>query len=216
MPGAGKGRRRRYVAAGASLVLLFLTACGGTNYHFVSSTSTQTFVKVPSEWHVFSQSQILAHLDASDPTPKPRRQAPFFVIFDGDPAPSLNHDPSSAHYPFGLVRVRHLAPDEQDSYSLASLRNEVLNVDQLQQANASAVIAVQPPKLLTHSNLRGTRLEFAVRLPDGSNFTFDQVGFVDSPTRTVWLLFIGCATNCYRTNAATIHRVADSWIVKGK
>jgi hypothetical protein len=198
------------------MVLLLLSACGGTKYHFVSSTSTETFLKVPSDWHVFSQPQILAHLDASDPTAKPRRKAPFFVIFDADPAPSLNHDPSSARYPFGLVRVRHLASDEQDSYSLASLRNEVLNVDQLQQASAGSVVAINPARLLTHRNLRGTHLEYTVHAPDGSNFTVDQVAFVDSPTHTVWLLFIGCATTCYRAHTASIHRVADSWIVKGK
>jgi hypothetical protein len=195
---------------------MVLSACGGSQYHFISSTSTQTYLKVPSGWHVYSQPQILAHLDAADPTAKPRHKAPFFVILDGDPAPSLDHDPRSSRYPFGLVRVRSLASSEQDTYSLQSLRNEVLNVDQLQQASPDAVAAIGPGRLITHGNLRGTHLEYTVHGPDGSNFTVDQVGFIDSPTRTVWFLFIGCATACYRTNAASIHRVADSWIVKGK
>jgi hypothetical protein len=216
MPGAGTGRPGRYVAVAATLLLFLLPACRSTSYHYISSTSTQTFLKVPSDWHVFSQPQILSHLDASDPAAKPRVKAPFFVIIDGDPTPSLDHDPRSAHYPFGLVRVRKLGSTEQDTYSLQSLRNEVLNVDQLQQSSPDAIAALGPAKLLTHGNLRGTHLEYTVHLPDGSNFTVDQVGYVDSATRTVWFLFISCATTCYRTNAASIHRVADSWIVKGK
>jgi hypothetical protein len=215
MSGVDRRRRHRFVLAVLSLLLL-VSACASTQYHFVSSSSTQTYLRVPSDWHIFSQGQIIAHLDQSDPTAKPRRKAPFFVVFDADPAPSLDHDPSSAHYPFGLVRVRNLASSEQDSYSLASLRNEVIPVDQLQQTSANGIVGLTPPKLLTHANLRGTHLEYSVHGTDGSNFTVDQVGFVDSPTRTVWMLFIGCSTTCYRTNATAIHRVADSWIVKGK
>jgi hypothetical protein len=193
-----------------------LSTCTGTKYNYVASTSTGTFFKVPGNWRVYRQQQILAHENAIDPAAASRPNFPFFVILDGDPAPSLDHDVTVANFPFGLARVRHLSVDEHDNFSLASLRNEVVNVDQLAASNANAVNVVRPTKLLVHGGLRGSQLEFTVHASATNSFTVDQVGFVDAPTRTVWLLIIGCSTACYKANAASIHRIVDSWTVRAK
>jgi hypothetical protein len=182
----------------------------------VSSTGTRTFFKVPSGWRVYSQNQILAHVDATDPSVQPRKPLAFFVIFDAAPSPSLDHDVTAAAYPFGMVRVRTLSTAEQDSFSLASVRNEVVNVDQLAQSDSNAISPLRPAALITRGDLRGSHLEFTVHGPGASNFTVDQVGLVDPATHTLWFAIVGCATSCYRANAPAIRRVIDSWTVERK
>jgi hypothetical protein len=194
---------------------LLLSGCAGTRYRYLSSTSTRTFLKVPSGWQVYPQHQILAHLDVAVPLAAKRRPLPFYVIFDADPAPSLDHDLATARYPLGEVRVRTLSADEHDSFSMASLRNESIPIDQLLQSDPNAVNVVAPPSLITHGGLRGSHLEYTVHTASAS-FTVDQIGMVDAPTHTVWFLIVGCSTTCYRNNEAAIHRVADSWTVRGK
>ena len=115
-----------------------------------------------------------------------------------------------------MARVRTLAANEHDSYSLASLRNEVINFDQLLQADPNAVQSLAAPKMMIHQGMRGTHLEYIVHNQDGTSFSVDQVGFVDAATQTVWILLVGCEATCYAQNRATIHRVVDSWTVKGK
>src|SRR5579859_28990 len=129
----GGGRLSWLCAASAGLALL-LSSCGASRYHFLSNTSTQTFLKVPSSWQVFQQKQILAHLDVTDPSATRRQPLPFYVVFDADPSPSLDHN-VTGKYPLGVVRVRNLSTDEHDSFSLASLRNEYVPVDQVLQSD---------------------------------------------------------------------------------
>ncbi|MDQ6613507.1 MAG: hypothetical protein M3083_01775 [Actinomycetota bacterium] len=61
----------------------------------------------------------------------------FLVAFDADPLPSIDHNFRDSRYPWGLVRVRDLGLTEHDGYSLASLRNELVKVDNIAQTSAS-------------------------------------------------------------------------------
>jgi hypothetical protein len=212
--GGWKGLRRALIAAVVMLVVV-LSGCAGSGYTYVSSTSTGTFFKIPKSWKVYNQGAVLAHNGQAASTASGKAQFPFLAIIDGDPKPSLDHKLSVSAHPFGLARVRVLSADEHDSYSLASLRNEAINVDQLLQTDPNAVQALSAPRLLLHQGMRGTHLEYTVRNPDGTTFSVDQVGFVDAATHTVWFLLVGCQAACYVQNTGAIHRVADSWTVKG-
>ena len=189
--------------------------CAGSGYTYVSSTSTGTFFKIPQSWKVYDKGSILAHTGQAGAAGA-QAQVPFLAIIDADPKPSLDHLLPASTHPFGLARVRALSTQEHDGYSLASLRNEAINVDQLSQANAGSVQVLAAPTLLVHQGMRGTHLEYTVRNPDGTAFSVDQVGLVDAATQTVWLLLIGCQASCYAHYMSTIHQVVDSWTVKGK
>jgi len=200
---------RRAIATVLGGTIMLVVSCGGSGSTYVSSPSTHTFLKVPAGWRVFRQSEIRTQTSAVASPP-----FPFLAVIDADPKPSIDHSFSDGRYPFGLVRVRDLGLAEHDAFSLASLRNEVVKVDDILQNDSTAVSVLGTPKLLTHKGLRGTKLEYSVRL-NGTDFTVSQTGFVDGPTRRVWLLILGCESSCFRRNAAAIHRVADSWIVQG-
>ena len=204
-------RRVRPRMAGMVVVVSLLgVSCAGSGATYVTSRSTGTFLKVPDGWKVFKQDEIRSRVDTGGSPPYP-----FLAAFDADPRPSLAHTFSDARYPWGLVRVRDLGLAEHDAFSLASLRNEVVHVDDLEQSDPSAVQVLSPPKLVTHRGLRGTRLEYSVHA-DGTEFTVVQAGYVDEATHRVWLLILGCDTSCFHRNSTAIHRVADSWIVQGR
>ena len=208
-------RRRSSISALAALAvgvtLLGLGGCGSTRYTYVTSTSTRTFLKVPGGWKVFSQSDI-----RRSPSAAAGSSFPFMAAFDADPNPSVDHSFVSGSRPFGLVLVRDLSLSEHDQFSLATLRNTIVKVDDLITADPNAVQVLAPPALLTPHGLRGSKLEYTVHQTDGTSFTVDQVGLVDNPTKRVWFLIVGCSASCYPHYASQIRGVVASWTVEGK
>jgi hypothetical protein len=207
-------RRLLWLAAAVLSAALGVSACAGTGYSYVSSTSTRTFFKVPGGWRIFHRDQIASAQPGTSAAQL--KSVPFIVILDGDPQPSLGHDLATAQYPFGIARVRYLDLTEHDTYSLAALRNEIVHVDDLLNADANSVQVISSPKLIVHSGLRGSRLAYTVHPPTGPAFTAQQIGLVDSATHTVWFLLVGCQSQCYDRYRGTIGRIVDSWTVKGK
>ena len=196
------------------LSLLALAGCLAGGDRYITSSSTKMYFKLPGSWKVFPKNQVLAN-----PSPIQGIAASsdrFLIEFDGDPQPSAKHDFVTSGYPFGEARVRTLSTQEHDQYSLASLRNEIIPIDNIVQQNSNAVTLLSPPRMLVHQGLRGSKLSYVVQISAGRSFAVEQVAMVDSPTDTVWLLIVGCSTECFQRFAATIHRVADSWTVQGK
>ncbi|GAC1530781.1 MAG: hypothetical protein NVS3B12_05800 [Acidimicrobiales bacterium] len=194
----------------AAAVAVAMSACAGSGATYVSSRATQTFVKLPRGWKVFTQDDIRRQIHAEGSQP-----FPFLVAFDADSNPSIEHSFRSADQPWGIARVRDLGMEEHDSFSLASLRNELIKVDDLAKADPNSIEVLATPRFMTHRSLRGTRLEYTVH-GTGTDFTVSQTGFVDQATRRVWLLVLGCQASCYKRNETVIHRVVDSWTVAGR
>ncbi|GAC1601839.1 MAG: hypothetical protein NVS3B21_29660 [Acidimicrobiales bacterium] len=194
----------------AAVVAGAVSACATSGTTYVSSPATQTFVKLPRGWKVFNQDDIRHQIRAEGSQP-----FPFLVAFDADAKPSIEHSFRSGDQPWGIARVRDLGMEEHDHFSLASLRNELVKVDDLAKADPNSIEVLATPRFLTRRNLRGTRLEYTVH-GTGTDFTVSQSGFVDQSTRRVWLLILGCEASCYKRNATIIHRVVDSWTVEGK
>ena len=215
MPQPLAGRRRLglravAVATAAAALTLLLASCATTRYTYISNSATQTFFKVPSSWRVYNQTQTRHDLSLTDSA-----SFPFLSVFDADPHPSVAHDISSADHPFGLARVRTLSLQEHDEFSFMTLRNELFKIDDAINADPNSV-DVLTAKLIVHHALRGSHLEYTVHAPDGTSFTVDQVGLVDTPTKQVWFLAVGCLADCYRTNEGAIHQIVDSWTVEGR
>lgn len=203
---------RSFAVIALLLVAVLAAGCAGSGYTYVSSKSTKTFFKVPDSWEVFDKSEVLDNPGqylAADPSDR------FLVAFDGHPDPTLRHDFVTGDYPFGVARVRELGMEEHDQYSFMKLRNEIVPLDDLLQQSEGAVSLEAPAQLLTRDGLRGSKLEYTVHLQSGS-FTMAQVGFVDTETRMVWFLAVGCSADCYRLHKGEIHRVLDSWRVEEK
>jgi hypothetical protein len=204
----------RAFAAGLTLAASVLfAACAGSGYTYVKSSSNNTYFKVPKDWKLYGQDDVL------DRSQRPREDADatglrYLAVFDADPAPSLDHDLQTARYPFGLVRVRELDIEERDAFSLASLRNEVVPIDEIIERDLGEIELVERPQSIRMpKGLAGSRLVYTVRTPEGS-FTVHQTGLVDPETRIVYFFIVGCEERCFAEHRRTIDEIAESWTIK--
>jgi uncharacterized membrane protein len=204
----------RRAAAGALAAGAFLlSACAGSDYQYVKNSSEGAYFKVPKDWTVYEKDEIV-EASGNRLSPSQEDTLRFMVAFDADPKPSLEHDLQTATRPFGLARVRQLAPDERQQFSLVALRNEIVPIDQILEEEAGEIELLQEPKdITTKEGFSGTRLVYRVTTPEGS-FTVDQTGLTDAATRRVFFFIIGCQSDCYDDNKRTITEIADSWTVK--
>ena len=210
-------RATRLVAAAtsAALTAALLAACS-SGYRYVKNSSARTYFKVPSAWKLYDQDAISRALskDQSPEQAAASKSSQWIVAFDGAPRPLLDHVLSErSRFPMGLALVRALTADERDTFSLASLRNQVNALDDM-----SATGDVEPllsKEITRRDGLHGTRLIDNVR-QNGVWVTFDQTGLVDSGTRTLYLLVVGCEAHCYLANRKVIDQVVDSWTVRAR
>ncbi|MCU1461911.1 MAG: hypothetical protein JWO37_1986 [Acidimicrobiales bacterium] len=215
---AAGGRRRLWrwlVAAAAGAATL--TACTGSGYSYVKSSSTRTYFKLPVRWRLYSREDFINSEGAASLPKDFKDRYPFFVFFDGSKSPSIRHDLSTATEPFGLAQVRRLTLDEHDTFSLQALRNVVIKVDELSKTPGTSVDVLESPKAiqLPHG-VHGEKLVYTVRPPDGSTFSVLQIGMTDPSSNTVWFLLLGCESKCFTANRRHIDAVADSWTIREK
>ena len=201
------------VAGWLAVAAVALAGCAGSGYQYVKSSSSNAYFKVPKEWKVYEKDQILGASEEKLSQTEASNLR-FVAIFDGDPNPSLQHELTTARHPFGLVRVRELTLEERDSFSLSTLRNEVVRIDDILENELGDVELVEEPKsIVKKKGLAGARLVYTVNGPDGS-FTVDQTGLVDPGTHVVYFFIVGCETKCFSENRRLISEVADSWTIK--
>lgn len=212
-----RSRRLRRLALSTALLALTAlgaTACAGSGWTYVKNSEVGAYFKVPSSWKVFRENEILnENLSGVSPQSLDAlRRAVWMVGFDGSPHPSVGNLLSvKSPEPNGIARVKQLTGEERDNLSLASLRNQLIPVDEyLQQKRAEQIDAKD---ITAPGGLRGSRTLFNV-LVGKQFFTFEQVVLVDNPTRRVYALFVGCEAHCYRRNQRVIRDVVDSWTVK--
>lgn len=200
----------------AVIAALGLSACAGSGYSYVKSSSTRTYFKVPDDWKLYSREDVVNNERRDALTPALKEQYPFLVVFDGSPNPSVQHDLSTATSPWGLARVRRLSASERDKFSLQVLRNEVIPIDQLANQDNAIELVAEPKAIQLQHGGRGARLVFRVNPPDSEPFSAVQIGMVDASTKTVWFLIIGCQVKCFNEHRRQIDEIADSWTVKEK
>jgi hypothetical protein len=211
-----RGTGRRHVTPLGGVVvgaLLLLLGCQGSGFAYVQSPARDTFFKVPEGWELFDEQ------DLSGDSLKPSFDmfagdgGPWTVAFDAAPDPSVDNvlDAASMH-PAGYALVRQLTEDERDTYSLTSLRNEVIPIDRLAQTDG-AIEEVSEEDISQNGGLRGARLVNNLKVGD-EYYTIDQTGVLDKDGGKIFLLVIGCKAVCYEENRKVIEQVADSWTIK--
>lgn len=197
-----------------SLLALSVPACQGSGFSYVSNTSTKTYFKVPEEWELFEGNEMMSGESPAVSLQSLQGASDLWVVaFDAAPSPDLDNVlATSSRHPTGYALVRPLSEEERDTYSLASLRNEVIPLDRLERTEGR-VEAVSEEEIELESGAHGSRLVNEIKV-EGDVFTLDQTGLVDSGTHRVHVLVIGCRSACYEANKAVIDQVADSWTIE--
>lgn len=214
-------------------------ACSPPKFRYVANSETETYLKVPRSWATFKQTELNAAeaLVSGESGQSPSAVDTFVegllqwrVAFDADPSPSLNHVVELSVEPVVDVRVRRLLSAERDQVSLSSLRNLFVAYDDLKEeadleaagrpvgspTASSQFRPIDERELQFDNGLRGIRLIFGLRGPDGAFYTFDQTALLDGKTERVYALLIRASEKEYFTNSTLLDEIATSFTVKRK
>ena len=209
-PAHGRAARR---ALASLAIILVAASCSGSGYQYVKDSSSTAFFKVPTDWTLFDEDQILRSdlVQLSPQSQQSVAQALWMVAFDANGQPSLSHVLSAAAEPSGFAQVRPLGSEERDTFSLATIRNALFDVDGT--TDAAGVELLASSDVVLPGGYRGLHVEYNV--PEGSDYlTINQIGVVDSQTSTLYMFVIGCEARCYLDHQDAIEQIADSWTVK--
>ena len=224
MPSHRPKPRSRVWGAGVALVValgLFLSACDGPGYTYVSSTGTRTYFRVPSQWKLYTKQQLLVAANLQD-SKQASNSFPFLAGYDGDPHPSITHVLALAtvtQYPVVRAEVQRLSPSGHEQLSVAGLRNSVYAVDQLLQNDAADILTYK--EVVESGGYHGVRMVFNVSLegnltvaPGNQVMRISQVALVDPATSLLYLLVVRCSAACYKANQTAIDQIISSFTVR--
>ncbi len=229
-------------ALAAVLLAVALTgACGDSEFRYVSNSSLNTYLKVPSDWKVYTHDDLIsAEVDAARQRNQPsslidvlvNREFQWRMAFDGDPRPSIEHTLNLAEEPVVEVSVRTLDRDEHDQVSLAALRNVIVNYDEMKadaQSKAagrgvglagestSSFRAIDEEELNYKDGVRGVRLRYVLRPEPSSPFyAFDQTTLVDPKAERLYVLLIRSGEAQFLRHNQLFTEIAKSFTVKAK
>jgi hypothetical protein len=191
--------------------------CSTPDRNFVLDERTQVFVKVPPSWHIFGQDELpgSSGLEADTGSPVVFRSAFAADVNAGVPQGLEDFDSSS---PVGYTVVLLLDENEQDTVSMASLRNKLLPIDAIEQEDPQALELVAN-EVLYDRGFRGQRVVFDLRSTEDLSDPYGHAvrlaqSFYLGPTGSVaYYLIVGCTVDCYERDRGAIDDVIQSWSV---
>ena len=236
------GRRHWHALTAVVLCLAFAGACSESKFRYVTNSSINTYLKVPREWKVYEQDDLVdAEITAARKANQPsslidvliNRQFQWRMAFDSDPQPSVEHTLSLAEEPVVEVSVRALDRDEHDQVSLASLRNVIVNYDEMKAEAAkdaggrsglgiagestTTFRPIDEEELNYAEGVRGVRIRYVLRPnPQSPFYAFDQTTLVDGKAERLYVLLIRSGEAQFLQNNQLFTEIAKSFTVKPK
>jgi hypothetical protein len=193
----------------AGLIGAFILSACTPNSGYVSSSSQGMFFKIPHSWRTYSQTSIKRNGMVTS-------TLPYLVAFDADPKPDLVHVLGSSTYPWGLAEVASISGTDRLNFSLDSLLNTIVPVDQLQSGSGNSVSDLSPSRVITRGTLRGVQVALRVSLNGKPPLSYEQISLVNNATTKTWVLLLGCSAACFNQHHGEINRVVSTWIVKSR
>jgi hypothetical protein len=186
--------------------VLAATACAPDST-YLATTSQGMYFKIPHAWHTYSQGTLKRDGLLSN-------SLPYLIAFDADPKPDVKHLLAASNHPWGLAEVNGITQTDQLNFSLDSLLNTVLPIDQIQSASGDSVSPLSPSRVITRGNLRGIHAALRLSVTGQAALAVEQISLVNTPTTKTWVLIMGCSPACFAQQRGQIDRVVNSWIVK--
>jgi hypothetical protein len=167
------------------------------------------FFKIPNGWRTYSQSNLKRDGLITN-------GLPYLIAFDSSPKPDVSHLLDSSNYPWGLAEVNAVSSTDRLNFSLDSLLNSVIPVDQLQGGSGGSVSELSPSRVITRGTLRGVQVSLRVTVSGRPPLSYEQISLVNTATTKAWLLMVGCSPQCFAQHRGAIDRIVNSWIVKAR
>lgn len=208
------GRRPLYVLVVGVLVL---AGCATSGYTYVANEDLGAYFRVPDTYEVYSSEQVLEEVvsDLPDEQADAVMSRMWAVAFDASDDPTVDRFLRQISEPAeelaGYARVRTLDNEQRLAYSLQSLRSEL--IPEQQMALLGDRLEVRDISEIRQEAGQGLKLTFSVDMPAGT-LVFDQVGLVDDGTNRVYVLALGCSSECYEANRETIADITESWTIE--
>lgn len=181
----------------------------------MKNSAQQTFFRVPNEWKVFDEDQILQNADDTEEAKSSFKQASWSVGFDASPKPSVKNVLTAAKHPTGLVQVRNLAPSERDTFSQSTLRSVLLGFDPLsEEAAQTGDVEILGTREVDQGGLHGSEFLVNLRTKEGGMIKWRQIALVDAKVSRTHVLAITCTLDCYQKNDSVIEKIMSSWKVR--
>ncbi|MDQ3146268.1 MAG: hypothetical protein M3R01_04960 [Actinomycetota bacterium] len=211
------------LALAGALALAVLASCAGSGYTYVQNTEAKVYFKLPEDWELYREGDILADEVAEEDLEALSEQV-WLRGFDGAGSPAPEHVlASDAEEPRGLAEVRPIPPAERDSLSLATLRQTGFGQDPTTgqpidpvvyaQANPDGAIELLDyEELVLDSGARGVRL--SARIEGESTVVFDRITMVDAATERRYSFTVGCLAACWDEHEDVLAEIADSWTLE--
>ena len=209
------------------LAAALLCACAGSGYHYVGSSDSSVYFKVPEDWQLYEEDDLLATDDErSEEENQALSEQVWLRGFDGAPRPSPENVLAiDAEQPRGYAEVRPVAPEERDSLSLASLRQTGFGqdpetgqpIDPIAYARANPdgpIEVLNYEELVLDGGARGVRLSARVKLD--ATVVFDRITVVNAATSRRYSFTVGCREACWNEHEDTFDEIADSWTFEEK
>jgi hypothetical protein len=211
-----------------SIAVALVTSCGGADYQYVHDRSTETFVRVPDDWQMYTQNEILGTGNVLNPFAQPGNHIEFMQAFTADPALGPTAIPDfSAERPQGYLLVEELNSVARDEVSLGVLRNLFLPVDQIVSNFPGDIAFFTSDDRFESDGFQGSHLVYTIQRSTIARFagqatadfpadsvTINQIALVDPTLSRTYLLVIMCNSNCYEDNKSTIDLIVNSLRVK--
>lgn len=213
------------------LGLAVVTACGSSDYRYVTNEGERTYFRVPASWTELD-SRVLRQVWA-DETPDSYTQTRldgnrWIVAYDADPAPDLLHVFAPATSPVVLAIIEELSPERGASLSLDDMRNSFSMVssqelrDQATQYWANRGIEYKTELLddvmlsTTSDAVQGIRVIYTVKEGNKPLEAHDLTVFVSDDRTKLYTFLLRCAWECYASRFGELSEIAESFTVLGR
>jgi hypothetical protein len=198
------------VAALPVVVALLVSACGSAGAKYVTNRDLGVYLKVPESWTVYdvakdgpgllSLGSQVAKLD-------------WVVGFDGDPAPARAHlDQLGSLEPVGQLQIIPAIATKID-HTVASLTSAMSTASD-GDGNTVEFEIIDSREVNFSSGHWGVQLQLRIPLSDGSARVAQKTALFDRNGSWLYILEVGCSSDCFANNEATIDEIFESLTMK--
>ncbi len=200
------------------IVLSDCTGNGLSYFSHVDSSGESVFYAIPAAWQRFNSSEVIRSADPKLSTSSLSQieQQVWGNIIDARQNGSLKSAAGfAASYPFGIVKAQALTAQEQDAFSLASLRTLILPTDPLAPSSSTPHYKViSYTTFVRPGGFRGSSMTVTMAVSGAATVEFEQVAMVNPATTWAYVVGIGCTTRCFQQNQTEITSVIKSFGVE--
>ena len=215
------------LAALAAFALV--TACGSSDYTYVTNKGEQTYFKIPATWTELDRGalrQIWAEQAPDSLEQMIIDHDRWVVAYDAAPQPALTHLAEPVSQPVVLAIVQDLTAEEGSSLSLDDLRNLFQPVTPELRDEAKKyweeqgvpfnVEVLNDAILEPNAHVQGVRVIYNFKHGENPLETRDLTAFVSDDRTKLYLFLLRCTTECYFSRFNEMTAIAESFTVVGR